>query len=419
MQYGGSSTLLSQIKVGDTGDLYLAGDDGYTELAHEKGLVEERIPVAAMRPVLAVQMGNPKHIRRIEDLLRSDVRVALGNPDQAAIGQKTRQSLVDSGHWAAVERRVTDGGVFKPTVPEVANDVKLGSVDVGIIWDATVGQYPELEAIRVPELDRGEVHVTLGVMSRSKDPAAALHFARYLAARDRGLEVFRTMGYKPVDGDVWAEVPEVTFFAGSVNRRALAPIIKEFEAREGVVVNTIYNGCGILTAQMRTLNKNQDSGFPDVYMACDVYYLDTVRDQLGFALAIRRIDRRTIDRRVAELAELLEIGPLLGRGIAGLSGGEKQRVALGRALAFWPATLCLDEPLGALDDDTHDQTVELLKRVQKETGVTALHITHNRHEATVLADLLLELADGKVRPVASPCGQLVQPKHNSFPLHGL
>lgn len=123
----------------------------------------------------------------------------------------------------------------------------------------------------------------------------------------------------------------------------------------------------------------------------------SVRDQLGFALAIRRAGRKAIRQRVAELAEMLEIGHLLDRGAAGLSGGEQQRVALGRALAFRPATLCLDEPLSALDDDTRRQMMDLLKRVQKETGVTALHITHNRTEANALADVLLELVDGHVK----------------------
>ena len=125
----------------------------------------------------------------------------------------------------------------------------------------------------------------------------------------------------------------------------------------------------------------------------------SVRDQLGFALTIRRVGRRKIDSRVSEMAELLEIEHLLDRSVAGLSGGEKQRVALGRALAFRPAVLCLDEPLSALDDDTRGQIVELLNRVKKETGVTALHITHNRREASVLADVLLEVADGRVRQV--------------------
>lgn len=278
LQYGGSATLLSQLEASGTGDLYLAADDGYTDLAHEKGLVEERIPVAAMRPVLAVKKGNPKNIRSIQDLLRDDVRVALGNPDQAAIGQQTRKLLEDAGCWKAVETAVTNRGVFKPTVPEVANDVKLGSVDVAVVWNATIAQYPELEAVRTEELDRGTAHITIGVLRSSRNPTAALKFARFLAARDRGLLHFAETGYESVEGDIWAETPEITFFAGSVNRRALEPIIKKFQQREGVIVNTVYNGCGILTAQMRTLRENQDSGFPDVYMACDVYYLKTVQD---------------------------------------------------------------------------------------------------------------------------------------------
>jgi len=121
-----------------------------------------------------------------------------------------------------------------------------------------------------------------------------------------------------------------------------------------------------------------------------------VRDQLAFALIVRRARRDLIARRVAELAEMLEIGDLLDRYPAGLSGGEQQRVALGRALAFRPTTLCLDEPLSALDDSTRAQTMELLKRVQRETGVSVLHITHNRSEAEELADVRLELIDGKI-----------------------
>ncbi len=124
----------------------------------------------------------------------------------------------------------------------------------------------------------------------------------------------------------------------------------------------------------------------------------SVRDHLAFALAVRRASAKVIQRRVDELVDLLEIKSLLDRGTAGLSGGERQRVGLGRALSFKPATLLLDEPLGALDDGTHSQITELLKRVQQETGVTTLHITHDHEEAAALADVLLELVDGQVTP---------------------
>lgn len=279
LQYGGSNTLLSQLEVAKIGDLYLAADNSYTKLAKEKGLLKETIPIALMRPVIAVKKGNPKQIQGVDDLLRDDVTTALGNPDQAAIGKMTRKLLTKSGQWEKVEAHVTGNGVFKPTVPEVANDVKLGSADAGVVWDTTLALYPDLEAIRCPELDAGTTHVTIGVLTSSTDATRALKFARYLTSRDRGMLTFKKDGFETVDGDVWSEAPEITFYCGSVNRRAIEDVIKQFEKREGVVINTVYNGCGILTAEMKTIrDQRQGAGFPDTYMACDRYYLESVKN---------------------------------------------------------------------------------------------------------------------------------------------
>jgi molybdate/tungstate transport system ATP-binding protein len=126
----------------------------------------------------------------------------------------------------------------------------------------------------------------------------------------------------------------------------------------------------------------------------------TVRDHLGFALYIRSARPRDVEDRVAELAELLQIGPLLDRRPQGLSGGERQRVALGRALSFRPRVLCLDEPLSALDSQTRGQMCELLRRVQEQTGVTTLHVTHNLDEAERLGDCLFRIEEGRIREVA-------------------
>lgn len=126
----------------------------------------------------------------------------------------------------------------------------------------------------------------------------------------------------------------------------------------------------------------------------------TVEDQIALGLVIRRFPKDRIRARVNELARLLGITYLLSRKPRGLSGGERQRVALGRALSFYPRVLCLDEPLSALDDDTRGEMIGLLKRVQEESGVTALHVTHNRSEAEKLADVRLQIADGRLWQVA-------------------
>lgn len=123
----------------------------------------------------------------------------------------------------------------------------------------------------------------------------------------------------------------------------------------------------------------------------------TVREHLEFALRLRRAAKAEIESRIAELAEVLDIGPLLQRRMRGLSGGEAQRVALGRALSFRPRVLLLDEPLNALDEATRDRLCELLRTIQKTSGLTTLHVTHSRDEAKALADRLYLIERGAVR----------------------
>jgi ABC-type sugar transport system ATPase subunit len=128
----------------------------------------------------------------------------------------------------------------------------------------------------------------------------------------------------------------------------------------------------------------------------------TVREHLAFALRIRRVSAAQIKQRVDELACLLGIGPLLDRRPGRLSGGEQQRVALGRALSFRPRILCLDEPLSALDDETRQEMCRLLQEVRRETGVTTLHVTHNEPEAMILASNLFRIVDGRIVAQPSP-----------------
>ncbi len=122
----------------------------------------------------------------------------------------------------------------------------------------------------------------------------------------------------------------------------------------------------------------------------------TVRANLGFALAIRKRPPSEIDQRVNELAEWLDIAHLLDRYPHGLSGGEAQRVALGRALAAQPRILLLDEPLSSLDEETREQMAAHLRFIKESHQVTVLHVTHNRREAEQLADVRLRLEGGRV-----------------------
>lgn len=281
IQYGGSGTLLSNLKVAQKGDLYLAADDSYLLQARKEGLVREIIPLAIMKPVIAFAKGNPKNIQSLQDLLREDLNIACATPDAAAVGKLTRELLTEAGIWDKLEPNVK---VFEPTVNGIANALKLGSVDVGIIWDAVANQYEEIETLVAPEFEKGTQHVSIGILESSERPTQALKFARYLAARDRGGKVFESMGYPSINGDVWSEVPKVTFFSGGVNRMAIKDTLKSFEEREGVSIATVYNGCGILVAQMKAGEK------PDAYFACDVSFMDSVADMFMDSMDLSKTD---------------------------------------------------------------------------------------------------------------------------------
>ncbi len=269
VQYGASQTLLSSLEVSRTGDVYLPADDSFLTMACEKHLIVEQISLAAMHAVVAVPKGNPKQITSLADLLKPDVRLVQANPDAAAIGKLTRATLQQIGQWEALDKATT---AYRTTVSDVANDLVVGAADAGIVYDAVLHTYPQLEAIQINELESAVSKVAIGVIATSSQPATALHFARYVAANDRGLKHYREQGFQVTTGDAWADVPQISLFAGSMLRPAIEDTITEFEKREGVRVNRVYNGCGILVAQMKS------GQHPDAYFACDQEFMNQVPD---------------------------------------------------------------------------------------------------------------------------------------------
>jgi ABC-type sugar transport system ATPase subunit len=159
----------------------------------------------------------------------------------------------------------------------------------------------------------------------------------------------------------------------------------------------IRSGRIVLMGQDVTSLRPAERGIGYVPQDLALFPTLSVREHLEFALRVRAWNASAIQDRVAEMSQLLGIGHLLDRRPAGLSGGESQRVALGRALSASPRILLLDEPLSALDDETREEMYTLLRSVQRLTRVTTLHVTHSQAEADRLADRLLVLYDGSVR----------------------
>jgi len=195
-QFGGSGTLLSEIRVAG-GDLFVAADKQYLLTARQMKLVDQILPIATQTPVIIVPQGNPKKIGSLNDLLPSGVRLSLADPKMAAIGKVVQGLLKQDARWEQMWQKAV---IHRETVNQVANDVKLTAADAGIVWDATAAQYPDLQIVHVPEFDRSKNEIAVGVLTTAKDPAAALQFARYLTAPDKGLLVFRKYGYAVTGG---------------------------------------------------------------------------------------------------------------------------------------------------------------------------------------------------------------------------
>jgi ABC-type Fe3+/spermidine/putrescine transport system ATPase subunit len=128
----------------------------------------------------------------------------------------------------------------------------------------------------------------------------------------------------------------------------------------------------------------------------------TVYENIAFALRLRGWDEAMTRGRVTELAEMLHIGHLMERHPQTLSGGEQQRSALARALAFSPRVMLLDEPLSALDEGTRAELSVELARISDELHTTVIHVCHNFEEAIDLGDRIAIVRSGEVLQVGTP-----------------
>lgn len=194
LQFGGSGTLLSNLQLAP-GDIFLAADASYMDEAERRGLTGETFTVAEMRAGLGVRAGNPENLSSVNDIKRKGIRAAIGNAESAAIGRLTKSVMIRHGLW----------GGFEPvaefsTVSELANAIKLGTVDAVILWDAVAHQYPEIDFVSLPEFDDEWKTVTVAVTQGAKSPEKARDFCLYLSDPATGGVVFGEEGYK-VSGD--------------------------------------------------------------------------------------------------------------------------------------------------------------------------------------------------------------------------
>ena len=138
-----------------------------------------------------------------------------------------------------------------------------------------------------------------------------------------------------------------------------------------------------------------------------------VIDNVAFALKIMGVSKTQRHARAMELLESVQLHTMSQRYPSQLSGGQQQRVALARALITKPKLLLLDEPLSALDPFLRIEMRSELKLLQRQLGITFVHVTHSQEEAMALADVILVMNDGKVEQQGSPIELFTKPR-NAF-----
>src|SRR5215213_7026369 len=139
-----------------------------------------------------------------------------------------------------------------------------------------------------------------------------------------------------------------------------------------------------------------------VFQSYALYSHLTVYENLAYPLRVRKLAKAEIDRRVRDVADVVQIGELLGRKPRELSGGQRQRVALGRAIIRRPAVFLMDEPLSNLDAKLRLHTRGELKRFQRELATTTIYVTHDQAEAMTLADRVAIMDRGVLQQVGPP-----------------
>lgn len=311
LQFGGTGTLLSQLRIAKKGDLLISADDAALADARKLDVIREVLPLALQHPVIAVAKGNPRAITTLADLEKPDIKLALPNPEAASIGKVAMKIL--GARWQTLAKKAA---VMKPTVTEIAADVKLGASDAAIIWDSTAPQF-DLEIIKVPEFSDHAEKASAAVLASARSSAEALKFARYLAAPEKGGSILAQQGFQAVSGDKWAPRPELILYSGGVNRPAIQELVQEFATHEGISVTTVFNGCGILCAAMKTMKDSTNPKFPDVYYACDVCFVPPVAEHFPEAVLLTEAEiviavPKGNPKGIKTLADLAQTGLRVG-----------------------------------------------------------------------------------------------------------
>lgn len=177
----------------------------------------------------------------------------------------------------------------------------------------------------------------------------------------------------------------------------------------------ITEGTLLIDGQVVNDRTPKDRDIAMVFQSYALYPHMSVRDNMGFALRLAKVDKATIREKVEEAARILDLTEHLDRKPANLSGGQRQRVAMGRAIVRDPKAFLMDEPLSNLDAKLRVQMRTQISRLQQRLGSTTVYVTHDQTEAMTLGDRVVVMRGGVVQQIGTPNASTSSRRTSSSP----
>ena len=198
VHYGSSGEIFAQIAAGQPCDILIPGAEKYTEDALKNGwVIEDTIrPLVLHVPLIAVPKGNPAKVAGLEDLARSGMRVAIGDPKAPAIGRVAKKILQKNNLW---DRTTPNISVYAPTVNQLLIYVALKQVDASIIWGDMVTWAEgkgKLESVRIDGKKNIVKTIPTAVCTKAPHRDIAMHFNAYVSSPE-GLAIWQKWGFEP------------------------------------------------------------------------------------------------------------------------------------------------------------------------------------------------------------------------------
>lgn len=189
--YAGSGQLLAQIETSGKGDVFIVGSEATYDIAKEKGQANESTLIAHHTPGLAVEKGNPKDIKSLEDLTQDGLKVVLGDKEANAVG-KTAMKIIEKNGLEAIHDNVI---ATMATVNELVVAIANGEANVAIVTEDSIRFNEDVELVEIPEEENIDQIIPAGTLTSSEYPDLAKKLVDFIASKE-GKAIFEKNGYK-------------------------------------------------------------------------------------------------------------------------------------------------------------------------------------------------------------------------------